>query len=52
MCEKKKHCCQKKEHLKTTPEECTPEQIKECHGDSATHPCVDTSKETPAEEET
>ena len=52
MCEKKKHCCQKKEHLKTTPEECTPEQIKECHGDSAAHPCVETSKETPAEDET
>jgi len=21
------------------PEECTPEQIKECHGDTKKHPC-------------
>ena len=52
MREEKKHRCQKKEHLKTAPEECTPEQIKECHGDSAAHPCEETLKENPAEDET
>jgi len=37
MCEK---CgCLKPENLKTTPEECTPEQIRECHGDVKEHPC-------------
>ena len=39
MCEKKK--CQKPEELKGKPEECTPEQIKGCHGDAAEHPCED-----------
>lgn len=32
--------CQKPEHLKGKPEECSPEQIKKCHGDEA-HPCTD-----------
>jgi len=22
------------------PENCTPEQIKECHGDTKEHPCI------------
>ena len=35
MCDCK---CQYPEKLKTKPEECTPEQIKECHGDEE-HPC-------------
>ncbi len=43
MCEKGK-CCQKPEQLKGKPEECSPEKIKECHGDVKDHPCV--SKET------
>ena len=29
MCDKENKC-EKPENLKTTPEECTPEQIKEC----------------------
>ena len=33
--------CEKPENLKTKPEECTPEQIKECHGEAKGHPCVD-----------
>jgi DNA-binding transcriptional ArsR family regulator len=37
MCDCK---CQYPEKLKGKPEECTPEQIKECHGDKE-HPCVD-----------
>jgi len=25
------------------PKKCTPEQIKECHGDAAEHPCLTTT---------
>lgn len=32
-------CCEKPDRLKSKPEECTPEQIRECHGESAEHPC-------------
>ena len=32
--------CQKPENLKGKPEDCSPEQIKECHGTEAKHPCV------------
>ena len=39
MCEKKQGC-QKPEVLKGNPQECSPEQIKECHGDAKHHPCV------------
>jgi DNA-binding transcriptional ArsR family regulator len=34
-----KDCCQQPDHLKGKPAECTPEQIKECHGDEKEHPC-------------
>ena len=37
MCDCK---CEHPEKLKTKPENCTPEQIKECHGDEE-HPCED-----------
>lgn len=40
MCDAEKQC-EKPENLKTKPEECTPEQIKECHGDAEEHPCVE-----------
>ena len=40
MCDVKSKC-EKPENLKTTPEECTREQIKECHGDTKEHPCVE-----------
>ena len=36
MCEE---CCAHPEKLKGKPEECSPEQIKECHGDVEKHPC-------------
>ena len=39
MCEKS-NCCQKPEQLKGKPEECSPEQIKKCHGDVKKHACV------------
>jgi len=35
-----KDCCQQPDRLKGKPEECSPEQIKECHGDEKDHPCV------------
>jgi hypothetical protein len=38
MC-KNESCCQKPEKLQGKPEECTPEQIAECHPDEADHPC-------------
>lgn len=38
MCDKS-CCCQKPENLAGKPEECTPEQIRKCHGDSGEHPC-------------
>jgi hypothetical protein len=34
-----KECCQHPENLKGKPEGCSPEQIKECHGDAKEHPC-------------
>ncbi len=39
-----KCCCEHPEKLKGKPEDCSPEQIKECHGDSGEHPCM-TKKE-------
>jgi hypothetical protein len=34
-----KSCCENLVKLKSKPEECTPEQIWECHGDAKRHPC-------------
>ena len=42
MCDCK---CQYPEKLKGKPEECTPEQIKECHGDKE-HPCEEKKEAT------
>jgi hypothetical protein len=39
MCEEKKCCCSKPEELQGKPEDCSPEQIKKCHGDVEKHPC-------------
>ena len=36
--------CEFPEKLKETPEKCTPEQIKECHGDTKNHPCAEKEK--------
>jgi hypothetical protein len=44
MCEAKK-CCQKPDQLKGKPKDCSPEQIKKCHGPEKKHPCV-TKKKT------
>ena len=37
MCQ---NCCQQPDKLKDKPENCSPEQIKACHGDEKDHPCV------------
>ncbi|MBW2146217.1 MAG: hypothetical protein JRI22_04250 [Deltaproteobacteria bacterium] len=42
MCCDEKSTCQKPENLKGKQSECTPEQIKICHGDSREHPCEST----------
>ncbi len=38
--------CQKPKKLVGKPEECTPEQIKQCHGDVKKHRCVTNAGET------
>jgi hypothetical protein len=35
-----KQGCQKPENLKGKPQDCSPEQVKKCHGDAKTHPCA------------
>jgi len=37
---KQSNRCQKPDQLKGKPEECTPEQIRKCHGSASHHPCV------------
>ena len=41
-----KKACEHPEKLKGKPQDCSPEQIRECHGDAKDHPCV----EPPAQE--
>lgn len=42
MCcpDSKKEKCLKPENLKGTPDGCTPEQVRACHGEVVGHPCV------------
>lgn len=44
MCGCKKEC-RNPEKLTGKPEDCSPEQIKECHGEVAEHPCVSNVEE-------
>ena len=39
-CNDKKEGCQKPEKLKGKPEDCTPAQVRKCHGDVKKHPCL------------
>jgi len=39
MCEQKTQC-EKPDQLADKPEECSPEQIRKCHGEVKKHPCV------------
>lgn len=41
-----KSCCEQPLKLKGKPGECTPQQIKECHGDEKKHPCKEEKKES------
>ncbi len=43
MCDRK--CCQKPEELVGEPKECSPEQIRKCHGDVKEHPCEEQSND-------
>ena len=43
MCDGKKGC-QKPKERKEKLGECSPEQIRKCHGDVRKHPCVSTRK--------
>ena len=45
MTEKSK--CKYPEHLKTVPEECSPEQIEKCHGKESEHSCAETKCQYP-----
>jgi ArsR family transcriptional regulator len=36
--------CQKPVELKGKPEECSPEQVKKCHGEIPEHPCIPSQK--------
>lgn len=39
-CKENKEGCQKPENLKGNPKDCSPEQIRECHGEAEDHPCA------------
>ena len=32
--------CERPEELKGKPQDCSPEQIRKCHGDDKNHPCT------------
>lgn len=39
MCAEKQKC-ERPQDLKSKPQECSPEQIRKCHGDVKAHPCL------------
>lgn len=42
MCEmENEKVCEHPEKLKGKPGECGPEQVKQCHGETMEHPCVE-----------
>jgi hypothetical protein len=43
-CDDKKQGCQKRENLKGQPEDCSPRQVRKCHGDVKRHPCEKPAK--------
>jgi hypothetical protein len=51
-CNDPKHNCQKPENLKGRPEDCTPEQIRQCHGGDKKHPCTAGQPKRPCDEGT
>jgi Mn-dependent DtxR family transcriptional regulator len=46
-----KDCCQQPDRLKGKPQDCSPEQIKECHGDVKKHPCLPPEENRQQQEE-
>ncbi len=42
-CNDKKQGCEQPENLKGAPQDCSPEQIRQCHGDDAGHPCTEST---------
>ena len=40
MCDCAKTECQRPEELIGKPEDCSPEQIRKCHGETEDHPCA------------
>jgi ArsR family transcriptional regulator, arsenate/arsenite/antimonite-responsive transcriptional repressor len=40
-----KNCCEEPGKLKTVPAACTPEQVKECHGEAKEHTCGSTCEQ-------
>ena len=40
-CQENNEVCQKPENLKGKPEDCSPEQIRQCHGEVDDHPCIE-----------
>ncbi len=44
MCKKKEKCLRPEEG-RGDPKECSPEQIKKCHGDAKEHPCAPEAKQ-------
>lgn len=49
MCNESKDC-QRPEELKGKPEECSPEQIRKCHGDVKEHPCATATEDAPVKQ--
>ena len=44
MCDKGKWCEKPNELKGKKPEDCSPGQIKKCHGNTKSHPCVTAPK--------
>ena len=42
-CNEERKDCQRPENLSGAPADCTPEQIRKCHGEQESHPCVETT---------
>lgn len=44
MCRDMRIQCKNPEKLRGKPGECSPEQVKECHGDVKKHSCIPSGK--------
>jgi len=43
MCDGKRRC-EKPKALRGKPQDCSPEQVRKCHGSTREHPCVGPAK--------